>query len=159
MTWQPENKESKYPNRMQPIPSLAAPHLYEDGSQAAHDAGTQAPVPSSQAHPRAFQALRTSKQGYPWPCLHVKFKHNLIPSQSSHRMQPILLLAALAYVRIRWSAGSTRRQNEPAFIGCFLSDEMRLRRLCVAVEIGTGFRFGFRRLLTLESTWDEMCSF
>ena len=46
-----------------------------------------------------------------------------------------------------------------AFIGCFLSDEMRLRRLCVAVEIGTGFRFGFRRLLSLESTWDEMYSF
>jgi hypothetical protein len=62
------------PHAAHPFPS--SPHLCQDGSQAARDAGTPAPAHPSLAHPRAFQGLCTSQQGCPWHCLHVKIKSN-----------------------------------------------------------------------------------
>jgi hypothetical protein len=103
-------------------PSPRSPHLWKDGSQAARDEETQAPAPSKQAHPRAFQAQSTSQQGCSWPCLHVKIKQkNLIPSQSSHRMQRIPPHAALTYGRM------VRRQHATPELQQLLKQTKRIR--------------------------------
>jgi hypothetical protein len=103
-------------------PSKRSPHLYQDGSQAAHDARTPAPPHASQPHPRAFQAQSTSQQGCSWRNLHVKIKQKkLSPSQSSHRMQPIPPRAALTYVRM------VRRQHATLELQHLLAHRKRIR--------------------------------
>jgi hypothetical protein len=103
-------------------PSPRSPHLCQDGSQAARDAGTPAAAHPSQAHPRAFQALCTSQQGCSWPCLRVKIKQKkTVPSQSQHRMQRIPPRAALTYVRM------VRRQHATLELQHLLKQRKRIR--------------------------------
>jgi hypothetical protein len=118
-TTQPHPLTITTPHATHPSPS--SPHLLKDGSQAARDAGTQAPAQTLQAHPRAFQGQSTSQQGCQLPCLHVKLQHSPDPSQSSHRMQPIPPLAALTYVRM------VRRQHATPELKHLLTHRKRIR--------------------------------